>query len=107
MFRLVSIAAALAALSATALADAIDGTWCSEKGGHVVIAGPKITLSGKTTIDGQYARHEFLYTVPAGEDHAGDQIYMRLRSEDDMMSYTLKDKQTEDPVAWKRCVETS
>ncbi len=92
---------------ATAFADAIDGTWCSENGGHVAIEGPKISLSGKAAIDGKYSRHEFLYTVPAGEDQAGDQVYMRLRGEEDMTSYTIKNDKAEDPVNWKRCAATS
>ena len=58
----------------------------------VDIAGPKIPLSGKAAFDGQYARHEFLYLVPVGEDHADDQIYMRLRGEENMTSFTIKDK---------------
>ena len=90
-----------------AFADAIDGTWCNEQGGHVAIEGPKISLSGKPAFDGQYARHEFLYTVPVGEDHAGDQIYMRLMGEENMTSFTVKDGKGEDPVAWKRCAQTS
>jgi len=90
-----------------ALADKIDGAWCNEAGSRVDIDGPKISLAGKTAFDGQYSRHEFLYTVPAGEDHAGDQIYMRLRDEEDMTSFTMKDGKGADPVAWKRCAQTS
>ena len=90
-----------------ALADRIDGSWCNGSGGHVSIDGSKITLSPKTTIDGQYSRHEFLYTVPQGEDHAGDVIYMRLRGEEDMTSVTVKDGQGVDPIDWKRCAVTS
>ena len=93
--------------SATAFADAIDGTWCSERGGHVAIDGPKIALSGKPSFTGDYARHEFLYTVPTGEDHAGDVIYMHLMGEEDMTSFTVKDGKAEDPVKWKRCAATS
>ena len=93
-------------LTIPAFADRIDGSWCSAAG-HVDIDGPKISLSSKTTIDGQYSRHEFLYTVPVGEEHAGDQIYMRLRDEEDMTSYTIKDKNPVDPVEWKRCAATS
>jgi hypothetical protein len=107
MFRIILLAATLICLCTAARADAIDGTWCSDKGGHVAIVGPKITLSGKTTFTGQYARHVFIYTVPAGEEHPGDQIYMRLQGEEDMTSYTIKDDHAVDPVAWKRCVETS
>ena len=90
-----------------ALADKIDGMWCNEAGGRVDIDGPKISLSGKAAFDGQYSRHEFLYTVPAGEDHAGDQIDMRLRSEENMTSFTVKDGKGVDPVDWKRCAQTS
>ena len=90
-----------------AYADKIDGAWCNEQGGHIEIDGPKITLSDKTTFQGQYARHFFLYTVPAGEAQAGAQIYLQLRDEEDMTSFTVKDGQNVDPVAWKRCAETS
>ena len=90
-----------------AYADKIDGMWCSEKGDHVSIEGVKITFTSNSSLDGKYARHEFLYTVPQGQDHAGDQIYMRLRDEEDMTSFTIKDGQYLDPVAWKRCAETS
>ncbi len=94
-------------LPTAAFADKIDGIWCSEAGGRVDIEGTKISLSGKAAFDGQYARHEFLYTVPVGEDHAGDQIYMHLQGEENMTSVTVKDGQGVDPVAWKRCAATS
>jgi hypothetical protein len=94
-------------IPSAAFADAIDGSWCNSAGAHISIEGPKISLSPKTTIEGQYARHEFLYTVPAGEDHAGDVIYMRLRGEEDMTSFTVKDGKGVDPVDWKRCAVTS
>lgn len=92
---------------AAALADKIDGAWCNEAGARVDIDGPKISLAGKPAFDGDYARHEFMYTVPAGEDHAGDMIYMRLQDEEDMTSFTVKDGKGVDPVAWKRCAQTS
>ena len=107
MSRIVLAILAFALATMPAFGDAIDGLWCSEKGDHVSIEGPKITLAGKTSFEGTYARHEFLYTVPQGEDHAGDQIYMRLRDEEDMTSFTIKDGQHTQPVAWKRCAETS
>jgi hypothetical protein len=92
---------------ASALADKIDGAWCNEAGARVDIDGPKISLAGKPAFDGQYERHKFLYTVPAGEEHAGDQISMRLLDEEDMTSFTVKDGKNTDPVAWKRCAQTS
>ena len=89
-----------------ALADAIDGSWCSAAG-HVDIEGPKITLSTKSTIAGQYSRHQFLYTVPDGEEHAGDKVYMQLMGEENMTSYTIKEQKAVDPLDWKRCAATS
>ncbi len=89
-----------------AFADAIDGSWCSTAG-HVDIDGPKITLSSKSATAGQYSRHQFLYTVPEGEEHAGDKVYMQLMGEEDMTSYTVKDSKAVDPVDWKRCAATS
>ena len=89
-----------------AFADAIDGSWCSASG-HVDIEGPKITLSTKSTTAGQYSRHQFLYTVPEGEEHAGDKVYMQLMGEENMTSYTVKDSKAIDPVDWKRCAATS
>ena len=94
-------------LPTAAFADKIDGMWCSEAGGRVDIEGTKISLSGKAAFDGQYARHEFRYTVPAGEEHAGDQIYLKLRGEEDMTSFTIKDGNAVDLIDWKRCKETS
>ena len=101
------IAAFLLLLPTAAFADKIDGAWCNEAGGRVDIDGPKISLSGKVAFDGQYSRREFHYTVPAGEEHAGDQIYLRLRGEEDMTSFTIKDGNAVDPIDWKRCKETS
>ena len=94
-------------LPTAAFADKIDGMWCNEAGGRVDIDVPKISLSGKSEFDGQYSRHEFLYTVPEGEDHAGDQIYMRLMGEENMTSFTMKEGKGIEPVAWKRCAQTS
>ena len=91
----------------SALADKIDGSWCNGSGAHISIDGPKIALSPKTTIEGQYSRHEFRYAVPAGESHAGNMIEMHLLDEEDMTSFTVKDGLRVDPVDWKRCAVTS
>ena len=93
-------------LPTAAFADKIDGSWCAAAA-RIDINGPHISLGGKLAFDGQYSRHEFRYTVPAGEEHAGDQIYLRLRGEEDMTSFTIKDGNAADPIDWKRCKETS
>jgi len=80
-----------------AYADKIDGAWCNPTG-RIDIDGPKITVSGKNTFEGDYRRHQFFYTVPQGEDHAGDQIYLQLLNDENMTSYTVKDGMNVDPV---------
>ncbi|MBG1233376.1 hypothetical protein [Aestuariivirga litoralis] len=92
---------------AAAYADRIDGTWCNAAGAQVTIEGPRITLSSNTVVDGQYSRHEFLYTVPPGRDHAGEQIYMRVMDDEDMTSFIVKDGKGIDPMAWTKCAQTS
>jgi len=90
-----------------AFADRIDGNWCNADSARIEINGPKISLNSKPAFEGQYSHHEFLFTVPEGEDHAGDQIYLRLRGEEDMTSYTIKNDNPVDPVEWKRCQAVS
>ena len=103
MKRLLGSLVFLLLFAGTALADRIDGNWCTGSTQRIEINGPKISLNNRPAFDGQYSRHEFLYTVPAGEDHAGDQVYLRLRGEEDMTSYTIKNNEAVDPVEWKRC----
>ena len=99
--------ALLLLIPAAAYADRIDGTWCTGSTTRVEINGPRISLAGRSAFEGQYTRHEFIYTVPAGEVHAGDQIYMKLRGEEYMTSFTIKDNHPVDPLDWKRCQATS
>lgn len=89
-------------LSATALADAIDGDWCSASK-HLSIKGPEIILPSGAAIQGDYRRHEFIYQVPAGDVDAGSLIYLQLQGEDNMSLYHLKDGKPVDGEAWLRC----
>lgn len=90
---------ATAALPHPARADAIDGAWCHEKGRRMVITGPNILTPGGTRAQGDYGRHDFAYTVPAGEPGTGTRIQMVLMGE------TRVRVQEGDaaPVVWERC----
>lgn len=69
-------------LATPALADRIDGAWCDSGTARTLsIDGPAITTPGGHAIQGNYARHAFSYTVPAGEPGAGGQVAMRLLNE--------------------------
>jgi hypothetical protein len=64
-----------------ALADVIDGNWCSDDGRHLSITGPTIVTPGGTRMEGAYTRHSFVYTAPANELGAGQEVQMRLLNE--------------------------
>lgn len=88
-----------------ALADAIDGAWCSPDGKHLKIAGRKITTPGGVLLDGDYGRHSFSYVAPASEPGGGDTIYMQLMNETTAM--VRQGTPVAQPITWKRCEATS
>ena len=96
-----AVGAALLLLSATAArADVIDGDWCL--GAKTMsIHGPEIVTPGGHRTQGDYTRHSFSYTIPAGEPDAGQVVAMILRSE-----YLLHARQggPDAPLQeWRRC----
>ena len=99
--------AALLASSAPALADAIDGDWCSRDGGHLRIEGPRIELAPGRIIEGVYKRHAFSYVAPADDAEAGAEIVFVLRSEEEMRRVRKPDAMPEHEDLWRRCSATS
>jgi hypothetical protein len=88
-----------------ALADAIDGAWCSPEGKHLKIAGRKITTPGGALLDGDYSRHAFSWVAPASEPGGGDTIYMQLMNE--TTALVRQGTPVAQPITWKRCEATS
>jgi hypothetical protein len=88
-------------LSATpARADVIDGDWCLGIK-TMSIRGPDIVTPGGKRTKGDYTRHSFAYTIPAGEPGTGEVVAMILRGE-----YLLHARQggPDAPVQeWRRC----
>src|SRR6267154_2278138 len=99
------VAAAMLLQTGAALADAIDGDWCSTEGMmRMSIRGEKITTPGGKQILGNYSRHAFDYVVPAGENGSGDSVNIILRGE-----YLALSRQgpAEAPLReWHRCKES-
>jgi hypothetical protein len=93
------LACTAALLPAIARADAIDGAWCHEKGRRMVIAGPSIVTPGGSKTEGEYGRHDFAYTVPAGEPGAGAKVRMVLMGE----TRVRVQEGEAAPVVWERC----
>jgi hypothetical protein len=71
--------AAACLASRSALADVIDGEWCTvDNTLHIVIDGPHIVTPGGHAIQGDYSRHRFSYIVPADEPGGGQTVFMVL-----------------------------
>jgi hypothetical protein len=90
------------ACAAPAFADRIDGDWC-DGARSFTINGPSIRTPGGNNIQGDYGRHDFRYTVPAGEGGAGATVDMRLLNEENV---TVR-YGNEEPRVWRRCKVTS
>jgi hypothetical protein len=108
MDRTLPAIAALAAVSlcllflpGTALADAIDGTWCAVDGRIMEIHGSAITTPGGNDIAGNYGRHSFSYVVPPGETPAGETVRMVLWNED--IVHLKVGEQAGEAEVWQRC----
>ena len=94
------LATALLGPASPALADAIDGDWCSTtEVAHFSIAGPTIITPAGAQATGDYSRHAFSYVVPAGEPGAGGTIVMRLLNEEEV----LVGLAGAEPKLWRRC----
>lgn len=95
-----ALAAAILAPGA-ALADAIDGDWCSPGGArHLHIQGAKIKTPGGVNMEGVYTRHSFDYVAPAGEREAGKRVAMRLVNEQTVLFRPDGEPREE---VWNRC----
>jgi hypothetical protein len=99
--NLILAAVLLLAAPATALADAIDGNWCSADGQHMTIHGDDITTPGGTRIKGNYDRHAFDYVVPAGEAGSGEAVNIVLRSE--YLAVSRQGAANAPIKEWRRC----
>lgn len=94
----------LLACIAGAHADAIDGDWCAVEGGKTLtINGPSIRIPSGAEITGQYDRHAFRYVAPAGDPEAGQEIMMRIYSDDDMRLVRLVGGEEQPEEQWRRC----
>src|SRR4051794_27228352 len=99
--NLLAAAALLLAAPTTALADAIDGNWCSADGQHMTIRGDDITTPGGAQIKGNYDRHAFDYVVLAGEAGTGETVNILLRSE--YLAVSRQGAANAPVKEWRRC----
>lgn len=88
--------------SLPAQADSIDGNWCFRDGRHVEIQGPRIVSASGKTLAGDYTRHAFRYTIPAGETDGGLEAQMSLVN-DEMVLVRVGTDAATPPQTWRRC----
>jgi len=90
----------------TALADVIDGQWCSRDGRRMLIDGDEVVTPGGTKTTGDYGLHHYIFTVPESEPHAGEDADLVLVNPDVMhLRYHIKKSADSGlPVeVWRRC----
>jgi len=100
IFKRVLLAGGVIFAASPALADAIDGEWCSTtEVAHFSIAGSSIITPAGTPTTGDYTRHAFSYVVPSGDPGAGARIEMRLLNEEEVLVAVAGGE----PKLWRRC----
>ncbi|MGG5820562.1 hypothetical protein [Falsiroseomonas sp. HW251] len=92
--------AGILAFAPAALADSIDGNWCTEGGLRMTIQGPSLVSPGGVRMAGEYTRHGFSYTAPAGEPGAGGRVDLTLRGENMVIAQAASG--SIEPT-WRRC----
>ncbi len=97
---LLALFGGIALASGAARADAIDGHWCSDGGLRLTIQGPNLVSPGGARMAGDYDRHGFSYTAPAGEPGAGGRVDLRLMGEN-----AVRVQAANGPIepVWRRC----
>lgn len=105
--RIISVIALLCAGAGPALADRIDGDWCTANGKHLKIDGPRIQIPSGLVIEGNYDRHNFDYVGPAGDPEEGQAIHMSQQSEESMLLWRKTGDVQGPAEEWRRCSVTS
>jgi hypothetical protein len=89
-----------------ALADRIDGAWCSPSGESMTIEGSQAITPGRKSVTGNYTRHHFDYVIPQEEKDAGEIISADQIDDKNIQVRVLRgpDQKTSEPdKIWQRC----
>ncbi len=94
-------------VSGTAMADSIDGTWCSVQEARMLTIQGSQLIVDRSVSTGQYSRHNFIadWPVPtAQESEKGTRIHLRLMGETTMVGVKIRaNGETTAPETWHRC----
>lgn len=92
-----------------AVAEGLDGHWCSPDGQRITVDGPNVITPGGQKTIGAYSNENFYFKLPEKEWHAGSVIWMELKSESTVRVSTVSKNQNGPPPhgLWKKCDITS
>lgn len=105
----VVVIAMLAASTISAMADQIDGTWCSPSGQTLSIDGTNVVTPGGNSVVAQYDRHHIVYQIPDGEKGAGNR-FAADQLNDEQIRVTISNEsvpETGTPEIWTPCKQIS
>lgn len=95
----------LTASTVAAMADRIDGNWCSPAGATMSIEGTRGVTPGGNIVKGRYDRHNFDYEIPKGESNAGGRV-SASQIDDQHIRVTAAPPNQAEPAPhaiWTRC----
>ncbi len=93
-----------------ALADQIDGEWCSPRGGRIVVDGSNVTTPSGASVKANHSRHHVDFDIPAGEESAGDHFSADQLSDNEIqvtISHNTSAKPVTQEIWTKHCGVTS
>lgn len=83
-YPLLAATVILIAATQPALADRIDGNWCSPKGQSISVDGPKVITPGGNAVTANYDRHHVDFEIPKGEKNSGDRFSADQLNDDEI-----------------------
>ncbi len=113
MLRLLTLCvvmiAMLAVSTSSAVADQIDGTWCSPSGQTLSIDGSNVVTPGGNSVVARYDRHHIDYQIPEGEKGAGNRFAAEQLNDDQIRVTISSDGQPDSgaPEIWTPCKQIS
>ena len=88
-----------------ALADQINGNWCSPDGQSMTVDGPRVVTPGGHTVTANYDRHHVDYRIPEGEPSSGDRFSADQLNHEQISVSIIRasDGQAGKAVIWTPC----
>ncbi len=90
----------------SALADSVNGEWCSSDGREIEILFEEVKLSDGTEAHGEYDRHHYVFRIPTNGEQGGATVDLVLADRDIAYVRYYSEAGLElssEPEKWTRC----